>query len=173
MNSNKANSLSRQPFLFSWLGKEGLAETVVNQRTRKTLGQAARRGSMLVEVTVSAALLATLLVIINQTVVQLHRQTKLVDRHLLAQQTLENLLEDAVRTPWSALTTDTLANLELPEIALAKIPQAELSGEVTEELVPVPAKRVTLRLNWQGVSGSPQRPMVLTTWVYKQQEVNP
>lgn len=142
----------------------------MNQLPKKIERLAARRGSMLVEVTVSAALLATLLIIINQVIVQLHRQTKLVDRHLLAQQTLENSLEDAIRIPWSALTSDSLAKLELPEFAREKLTQAVLSGEVSEEEDPVLAKRVTLRLSWRGATGSLRRPLVLTTWVYKQPE---
>jgi len=142
-----------------------------------------RRGSMLIEVTVSAALLATLLILINQVVVQLHRHTQLVDRHLLAQQTLENLLEDAIRTPWPSLTSDTLAKLELPEFARKKLPQAVLSADVAEADIteadisekgdPVLAKRVTLRLSWQGASGNPRPPLVLTTWVYQQPEGQP
>jgi len=133
---------------------------------------------MLIEVTASAAMLATLLILINQTVVQLHRHTQLVDQHLLAQQTLENSLEDAIRTPWSSLTSDTLAQLDLPEIARKKLPQAVLSAEVVEDNVteegdPVLAKRVTLRLSWRGASGNPRPPLVLTTWVYPQPEDQP
>jgi len=137
-----------------------------------------RQGSMLIEVTASAAMLATLLVLINQAVVQLHRHTQLVDRHLLAQQTLENSLEDAIRIPWASLTSDTLAELDLPEIARKKLPQAVLSADVTEADIseegdPVLAKRVTLRLSWRGASGNPRPPLVLTTWVYSQPEDQP
>lgn len=126
-----------------------------------------RRGSMLVEVTASAAMLAALLIVINQVVVQLHRQTRLGDQHLVAQQTLENLLEDALRRPWSALTSDAIDGLELPKIAQEKLLRAVLSGDVSEVKEPVLAKRVTLRLSWENSPGSSRRPLVLTTWVFK------
>jgi len=128
---------------------------------------------MLIEVIVSATMLATLLIIIGQVIVQLHCQTRLVDQHLLAQHTLENLLEKTVRSPWSALTTDKITKLALPEIAQEKLPQVVLSGKVSELKDPVLTKRVTLRLSWQNVSGNPQQSLVLTTWVYKQPEVEP
>jgi len=153
---------------------QNLGSSVTQKANRfQTRRLAARRGSMLLEVIVSAALLAVLLTIINQVVVQLHRQTRLVDRHLLAQQTLENLLEDAVGFPWSSLTSDRLAKLELPELTREKLPDAMLSAEVSEEEDPVLAKRVTLRLSWRSASGKPRPPLVLTTWVYKQMEAQP
>ena len=173
MNSNKTKSQTNQPVSAFWFGKSRLVKIPINKRADKVPRHSRRRGSMLVEVTISAGLVATLLIIISQLVVQLQRQTKLVDRHILAQQTLENLLEDAVRAPWSSLTSEMLAKLELPETALAGIPLAELSGEVFEEQNPVQAKQVTLRLSWQRVAGIPSRPLILTTWVYKQQEVKP
>lgn len=125
---------------------------------------------MLLELGVSAALLAAMLVILSQVIVQLHRHTKLVDRQLAAQQTLENMLEEASRTPWETLTTETLAQLELPQNAPASLRHAKLSSEIFTEEKPALAKRVTLRLTWQGSPSKIQPPLVLTTWVYKQPE---
>jgi len=138
-----------------------------------TARPAIRRGSMLVEVTVSAALLATLLAIIGQVMVQLHKQNRITDRYLHAQQTLENLMEDATRNDWTSLNSETISQLKLSETAEQKLPQAVLNGNVFEQTDPVLAKRVTLQLSWQNASGSTRPPLVLTTWVYKQPEDKP
>lgn len=125
-----------------------------------------RHGSMLLEVIVSAGMLGSLLVTINQTLVQLHRQTRFADRQFVARQTLENLLEEYAHRPWSELNGASLDKLTLPEWGRAKLPAARLGGEVAEESDPVPAKRITLRLGWQNAPGVKQKPCVLTTWVY-------
>ena len=133
----------------------------------------ARRGSMLLEVIVSAAMLGTLLVTINQTLVQLQRQTRFADRQFVAQQTLENLLEEFTQRPWSEMTSASVDKIKLSDFTQAKLPAARLGGEVALQSDPVPAKRITLRLNWQNVPGVEQRPWSLTTWVYRQRETAP
>lgn len=138
-----------------------------NTRLNSTRRSGLRRGSMLIELGVSAAMLTAMLVILSQVIVQLHRHTKLVDRQLAAQQLLENMLEEAVRTPWKTLTTETLAGLKLPKNAQTSLRDAKLSSEVSTEAAPALAKRVTLRLTWQGSPSKTQPPLVLTTWVYK------
>ncbi len=131
-----------------------------------------RRGSMMLEVIVSAALLATLLIVINQILVRLHAHTALVDRHLVAQQTLENLLEEFSSRDWAEIESASINALKLPAVASSKLSQAVLEGEVVEEAEPVVAKRITMRLRWQSVSGIERRPLTLTTWVYQRVEAN-
>ncbi len=133
----------------------------------------ARRGSMLLEVIVSAGMLGTLLVTINQTLVQLQRQTRFADRQFVARQTLENLLEEFTHRSWSELNGPSVDKLTLPEWAQAKLPAARLVGEVAEESDPVPAKRITLWLGWQNGPGVKQKPCALTTWVYQPLELAP
>ena len=131
-----------------------------------------RQGAMLLEAIVSAALLATLLVIINQIAVRLHAQTALIDRHYVAQQTLENLLEELTSRNWDDLHSTAINELEIPAWVRSKLPQATLIGEVIQETDPTTAKRITLRLGWQEASGTQRRPPAnttpaLTTWVYQ------
>ena len=132
-----------------------------------------RRGSMLLEAVVSAGLLGTLFVTIGQVVVLLHRQTGLADRHFVAQQTLENPLEQFTHRPWSEITSAQVDQLELPPLALSKLPRAVLRGEVTDESEPVPAKRITLRLGWRNGPEGASRPLILTAWIYPRPEEQP
>ena len=126
------------------------------------------RGVMLVEIAVSIALLAGLLLLVSQVIVLVQRQTKLVEGHYLAQQALENLLEEAIQQPWTALTTETVNQLAIPDYLQSRLPNVRLAGEVVDENKPVEAKRVTLQLVWQAESREQNKPLSLTTWVYQQ-----
>jgi len=124
----------------------------------------------MLEVIVGAALLGTLLIVINQILVRLHTQTAMVDRHLVAQQTLENLLEEFSSRDWAELDATALSALEIPAWAASKLPQAALEGKLVEVTEPATAKRITLRLRWQSDSGAQRRPLTLTAWVYQRRE---
>ncbi len=128
---------------------------------------------MLLEAVVSVGLLGTLFVTIGQVVVLLHRQSGLADRHFVAQQTLENLLEQFTHHPWSEISTVRIDQLELPSYALSKLPNAVLRGEVTDESEPIPAKRITLRLGWRNGPEGASKPLILTTWIYPRPEEQP
>ena len=132
-----------------------------------------RGGSLLIEVLVSAGLLATLLVIVNQSLVQLHRHTRLGDRQLYAQQLLENALEELLILPWSELGDAAISNIKLAQDVATRLPAAELSGRITEQAEPLPSKRLMLKLRWQDSPGVWRRPFVLTTWVFRQPEATP
>jgi hypothetical protein len=141
--------------------------------TNRCARRSPRRGSMLLEAVVSAALLGTLFVTIGQVVVLLQRQTELADRHYVAQQTLENLLEEFTHRPWSEITSARIEQLELPPWVVSKLPRALLQGEVTEEAEPVAAKRITLRLGWRNGPAGASRPLILTTWIYPSPQEQP
>ncbi len=126
----------------------------------------------MLEVIVGAALLATLLIVISQILVRLHAQTALVDRHYAAQQSLENLLEEFSSRDWAAVNSEAIDDLNISGDTSTKLLHARLEGEVVELAEPVTAKRITLRLHWQSVSGIEQRPLILTTWVYPPVESN-
>lgn len=128
---------------------------------------------MLLEVIVSAGLLTALLVVVSQTLVRLHAQAKIVERRIVAQQTLENMLEEYTIRPWKEIETETIRGLTPPDWVQTKLPQLEVTGSVTEEKDPVVAKRATLQISWQEPTGTQQRPLSLTTWVFRPAEVTP
>ena len=132
-----------------------------------------RAGALIHDACVSAAMLAALMYGVNQIVVRLHRQTALVDQHYVAQQALENALEDFTASTWEDLNSVGINEIVLSDSTKAKLPQANLQGEVREEPEPVPAKRITLRLTWQDAAERERPPLTLTTWVYQPAESNP
>lgn len=125
-----------------------------------------RRGSLLVEISVAAALLGSLLVIINQMAVRVHRQTAITEQHYIAQQTLQNLLEQITAEDFQTVSTESVDSLSLSLLAQAKLPAGRITGEVVFEEKPIPAKRLTLHLHWLRVADA-EFSTSLTTWVYQ------
>ncbi len=121
------------------------------------------------EIAVSAAMLGALLVIINQMVVRLHKQSAALDNHRFAQQTLENLLEEFTAQDWSRIETASIPDLSISELAKSKLQELSLEGEVQVQDGPLPSKRVRLQLSWLGES-SIEHSLKLTTWVYQRPE---
>lgn len=125
-----------------------------------------RRGSLLLEISVAAALLGSLLVIINQMAVRVHRQTAITEQHYVAQQTLQNLLEQLTAEDFQAVSNESIDALSLSSLAQAKLPAGRITGEVVVEENPVPAKRLTLHLYWLREAEA-EFSTSLTTWVYQ------
>ena len=125
---------------------------------------------MILEIVVSCVVLAALLAVVGQMLVLVNHQTRLADRRFVARQELENLLEEFTAGSWEEITTSDINEMTLSETAQKKLPSARLSGEVIEQSDPMPSKRITLRLHWQDFSGSPQKPLTLTGWVFRPQE---
>jgi type II secretory pathway pseudopilin PulG len=126
----------------------------------------ARSGSILLELLVSAALLASLLVIVNQSFVGLRRQSRLVDRRFVAQQVLENVMEEYTQQSWDTLSTESIQKITLPELAVEKLPHCKITGIVVDESDPVLAKRIILRLLWDNHPGRPSQSIGLTSWSF-------
>jgi len=133
---------------------------------RTDLRLTTRRGMLVLEACVSAAMLAVLLVVVNRIVVSLHRQTAAADRQFVAQQVLDNAMEEVTTGDWDKLSGGALPEFEVSAWAQKKLPGVTLRGEVTEETEPVAARRITLQLTWRDAADRPRRPLTLTTWVY-------
>jgi hypothetical protein len=140
-----------------------MSTSTIRFRFRRFSG---RSGSTLLELLVSAALLASLLVIINQSFIALRRQSRLVDRRFVAQQVLENVLEEFCQRPWETLSTESVQQIRLPDFADGKLPHCDIYGEVVDETDPVLVKRVVLRLGWSDYPGQPPQSIALTAWAF-------
>lgn len=126
----------------------------------------ARRGSMLLEVVVGAGMLAALLVVVNQLATKLNAHAAMLDREFVAQQTVENLLEEFTARPWSELSPEEITNLEVPEWVREKLSNVTCTGEVSEQVFPIVARRILLRLKWDAARSAAQRQVQLVTWVF-------
>jgi hypothetical protein len=88
-------------------------------------------------------------------------------RRALALQTVQALAEQFGNLPWDQLTAQSAEEATVPAVAGVHLPGAKLAIEVQLEQEPLPAKRVTVALSWNGPGGQPSSPVRLTTWVYR------
>jgi type II secretory pathway pseudopilin PulG len=121
---------------------------------------------MLLELLVCAALLASLIAIVNQSFVGLQRQSRLADRRFVAQQVLENVMEEYSQQSWDTLSTESIQEITLPKLAVEKLPHCKITGKVVEEDDPVLAKRILLRLLWNDYPGQSSQSMTLASWSF-------
>ena len=118
-----------------------------------------------IEVAISAAMVAVLLLLVSQLLVMLKRHSQAAERHLLAMQTVENSLEEFTARPWNEIETARIAELKLPESIVKRWPNAKLSGEVAGSTESTPAKRIVLKLT---LTPDLQTPTArLATWVFR------
>jgi prepilin-type N-terminal cleavage/methylation domain-containing protein len=124
-----------------------------------------RRGFTFVEVIVAAAMLAVLLSLAGQMLVQARRHSRIAEQRGLALRTVENALEELTAKPWDEINDAALAQLAVPASLARRWPQAAFTGAVAESDQPVASKRLTLQL--QLAPSQPALSAKLTTWIYR------
>jgi prepilin-type N-terminal cleavage/methylation domain-containing protein len=123
-----------------------------------------RSGFTLLEIAVSAAMLAVLLLVVGKTIVAVEVSARRADEHAESLRVVDNLLEQLLAAPWDAIDAGAIGRLTLPEYVQTRWPAARVSGSVQNVDEPVPAKRVSLTLSPRGADG---RSMTMTTWIYQ------
>jgi prepilin-type N-terminal cleavage/methylation domain-containing protein len=124
-----------------------------------------RRGFTFVEVIAAAAMLAILLALAGQILVQARRNSRIAEHRALALRTVENGLEELTARPWNEIDDDAVTQLALPQPLARRWPQAKFSGSVEELADPAPSKRLSLRLDL--TSNQPALAAKLTTWIFR------
>lgn len=122
-----------------------------------------RRGLGMIELLMAAILLSTIFAIavpVLRVALVTNRQN---DRQNEALMTASNVLERLTLKPWDEITSETAADIELPEAIARQLPEAELQVQVEPD---GDAKRISVRLSWQGTGGKRMSPVRLSTWVY-------
>lgn len=127
-----------------------------------------RFGITLVETVIASAMLAVLLSLAGQALVQLRRHARAMDDRAATLAAVENALEELAAQPWDAIDDDAIAGLRPSPSLSSRWPRAEFQGSVTTTDDPAPAKRVTLTFSTG--AAAPGRPITLTTWVYRAEE---
>ena len=138
-----------------------LRQTQFERRQRPAM----RPAFTFIEVAISVAMTAVLLLLIGQLLVLLKSHSRAAERHAIAMQTVENSLEEFTALPWNEIDAEHLAQLQLPERITNRWPDAKLSGEVDELTDPTPAKRIVLKLTLNPELSVP--PARLATWVFQ------
>ncbi len=125
------------------------------------------RGLTLLEMTVTAAILALLLSTSMTMLRVVSGQQRAAERRAVATQTVQALAERLVNRPWDELTPEAVENAAIPAAVAPHLPGAKLLVAVDEETEGVAAKRVTIELAWNGPSGQPARPVRIIAWAFQ------
>jgi len=134
-----------------------------------------RRAAMtLIETAVAAAMLAVFMITATRMMATLSAQRQASERHALALQTADNLLEELSSQSWHDLTPEAAADWATgAALKLERLPGAKLTAEVVDETEPVVAKRLSVSLAWKTPAGRPGAPIRLTAWVFPRAQAEP
>lgn len=132
-----------------------------------------RGGTTLLEVVVSAALLAAVASMCVQLVLAIGLQRRAADRRAWAVEAAANVLERLTARDWEEITPQAADEMELAPGADEVLPGARLEIDVVPQQDTPPAKRITLGLTWTGKAGKPARPVRLVTWIYQPEAQEP
>ncbi len=119
----------------------------------------------MLEVLVGVMMATVLLTVLGQMLVAMRQSSRRAEERALMLRAVENALEEFTAAPWAAIDDPSAAKLQLSSEVRGRWPEAALSCRVTASSDPVEAKQVTLSLSL--APDSPQRPVSLTTWVFK------
>ena len=132
-----------------------------------------RRATMLLEVTIAAALLGVLMTISVRMLHVMGDRQRAAECRAAALQTVQALAEQLTNLPWEELTAQAAELVEIPEAMKPKLPGGKIKVTVVEDTDPMIAKRVTLELQWTDPRGQPAAPVQLTIWAYPESELHP
>ena len=125
-----------------------------------------RRGFLLMEVIVAAAVFGALLTVCLQLVSAAAAQRRAAQQRAAALTELGNVMERLATRPWPELTAAAAAEKLPPDLA-ARLPGAVLHVAVATPAAEPAARQVTATLSWEDRNGKPVAPLRLTTWRYR------
>ena len=134
--------------------------------TRPTCA-ARRRGFTMLEIAVSAVMLATVMSVTVRLLGSLAAGRRAAERRLCAVQEVANLMERVTARPWGEVTPEGIRSVTLSPRALQALPGAELAATVDDALGNRGEKRINLRLRWRDRAGTWTAPVRLTAWIYR------
>ena len=140
------------------------------RHAKNDLGPAAgrrSRGITLIEVVAAASVMAVLMITTVQMLSALAERQRAAERRTLAIETVQALVEQLGNTAWDNLTPQAAERLALPDQARPFLPGAKLEAAVVDEAEPVVAKRIFVKLTWNGPGGQPTGPVRLTAWSFR------
>jgi Tfp pilus assembly protein PilV len=129
----------------------------------------ARRGGLtLIEVLVTAVLLAAAISTAVPLLGWMAAEHRSAERHQWALQELNNVLERFAQLPWANITPEAAREQTLSLEGAQRLPGGELKLLV-DDLATTPAsKRLRAEVRWRGASGELTAPLRLTAWIYEQ-----
>jgi prepilin-type N-terminal cleavage/methylation domain-containing protein len=126
-----------------------------------------RRGYMLLEMIVAAAIMGVLLTVSLQLLTALGVQRRDAQRRLAAAVEVGNLLERIAARPWDEITSEKVAGEKISDAVRGRLPGAELKIDVKTTKEPN-AKRICVSLAWRDRGGQQLPPVQVATWRWKE-----
>ena len=123
-----------------------------------------RRGYMLLEISVSAAILAVMASLVAQSLLAHHRQQQSIHWREAAIIEAGNLMERAAALPEDELALSALEALPVGESLQQRTPPAVVRWQLETPVGDPSARRITLEIRLPGKPGTESRPVQLTAW---------
>ncbi len=139
----------------------------VSPGSAKGPGRPPRRGSLLLEMSIAAAMLSVAMAMTVKVLGYSGQQRRSAEQRQRALLEAGNLMERITAMPFDEVTAERVRRLSIARTVAESLPGAELAVEVKEER-PGPdrsSRRVAVRLRWKGRSGEWEAPVRLTTWI--------
>ncbi len=128
------------------------------------------RGTITHEATMAIVLAAAVLAGSAQTLTIVAHQRRNLDRSMMAQREVANIMEEASVIPWDKLTKGELSSLQLSTECKVVLPDAQLRIEVVESADE--ARQIEVEIDWITPDGQRGEPVALATWRYPGKEAN-
>jgi hypothetical protein len=124
-----------------------------------------RRGSLLVEVSVAAGLVAIALIAVAQLVIVSAKQERVLDQRQIAAQEAANALERVLGRSWNDVTAERLSELSLGVDDLHRLPDGKLKCEMELLSEQPPTKKITAQVSWRNQAGGRDH-VQLSAWKF-------
>lgn len=125
-----------------------------------------RRGSILIEVSIAAGLVAVAMIAVAQLLAVAARQDRALEQRQLAAQEAANSLEQILARPWDELTPEWLQNLSLSSESRRLLPDGRLVCEMETVAEEPSSKRIVATVSWQ-VNADQRNQLQLTAWRFR------
>ena len=132
-----------------------------------------RNGATIQEAMVAILIVAAVLVGVAQLLALAASQRRNAQQRGLATREAGNLMEDLMTRPWSDLTPDSLAQIQLSEQCHQLLLDAELRIEVRPEDDMDQIRRIDIRIDWATAADRRTAPVQLVAWRPYGEEVAP
>ena len=126
-----------------------------------------RRGVSLLEMSIAAILVGMLATAVLQLVLVMAGQHRGLAKRYVAIQESANIMERVSAMPWTELTSEAVAEMELSPEAQQSLSGATLAIEVGQPEGEPAAKRVTVVIRWPDREGRPDHKVRLVGWRYQ------
>jgi len=129
-----------------------------------------RRGGLLIELVICGTLLGAVTATLVPTIRHIGLQRRYTAQSEAALLEVENLMEQATAVPWSELTTERLAPLQISSQLATQLSDSHLEIRVDIDPHDSLAKIVAIELNWNAGPAQPAPVTRLCTWVYSRED---